>query len=392
MNQETPNAPVKRAKKPNFLFRAAALAVTIALVLGSLFLVVNRDRYNLDALKRWLSYRSLTTSETGEGEPFPYSGGSSQTLEHLGDGVLFASNTGARYYSLSGDLYEEQVVNLTNPVLCASDGAGVVYDAGGQSLMLFRDGVQDFSLTLEGDGDLLSARVNDAGWLAVTAQESGYKGSVTVYNSEYEKVINISLSSTFLVDAAVSPDCRTVAVVTMGQSAGSFQSQLLLYPTNAQEPSATIPLGSMTVLDLEYEQNHIWVLGDSALTVASANGQSSATYSFGRDYLKGCALDGDGFALLLFGRYRAGAAAQMVTVGPDAAMTAARDLTGQVLSFDAAGRYLSLLTGDNLTVYTPDLEPYATLESAQNARYLTQISNGTVVLADQQKAWLFVPD
>ena len=29
---------------------------------------------------------------------------------------------------------------------------------------------------------LLSARVNDSGWLAVTAQQSGYKGSVTVYN------------------------------------------------------------------------------------------------------------------------------------------------------------------------------------------------------------------
>lgn len=391
MNQETPKVPAKRAKKTNVLFRIVALAVTAALVLGALVLVVHRDRYNLDALKRWLSYRSLTTSETGEGEPFPYSGGSSQSLEYIGDGVLFASNAGAHYYSLSGDLYKEEIVNLSNPVLSASEHAGVVYDAGGQSLLFFQNGAKTFSLDLEGGGDLLSARVNDAGWLAVTAQESGYKGSVTVYNSDYEKVINISLSSTFLVDAAVSPDCKTVAVVTMGQSGGSFQSQLLLYPTNAQEPSATLSLGSMTVLDLEYEQNQIWLLSDSALVVADAKGQSSAVYSFGRDYLKGCALDGDGFALLLLGRYRAGTASQMVVIGPDGALTATRNLTGQVLSFDAAGRYLALLTGDNLTIYTPDLNPYATLESAQNARYTALTPNGTAILADQQKVWLFRP-
>lgn len=56
MNQDT---PAKKPKKPNIILRLLALLVTAALVLGALALVVYRDRFNLDALKRWLSRYSL---------------------------------------------------------------------------------------------------------------------------------------------------------------------------------------------------------------------------------------------------------------------------------------------------------------------------------------------
>ena len=48
-----------KAKKSNLFLRLLALLVTAALVLGALVLVVYRDRFNLDALVRWLAYRDL---------------------------------------------------------------------------------------------------------------------------------------------------------------------------------------------------------------------------------------------------------------------------------------------------------------------------------------------
>ena len=47
----------KRLQKPNIAARLLALAVTTALVLGALVLVVYRDTYNLDSFKRWLASR-----------------------------------------------------------------------------------------------------------------------------------------------------------------------------------------------------------------------------------------------------------------------------------------------------------------------------------------------
>ena len=89
-------------KKPNILVRLIALLVTAALLLGALALVVYRDRLNLDALARWFEFRDLETSESGEAVPFSHAGGKQASFAYLENGVLLASDTGARYYSFSG--------------------------------------------------------------------------------------------------------------------------------------------------------------------------------------------------------------------------------------------------------------------------------------------------
>ena len=386
------NRSAKKAGKPNIFVRILALLVTCVLVLGAFLLVIYRDKFNIDALKRWMSYRSLETSDTGEAVPFNHAGGDKLSLAYLDSGVLQSSTTGAHYYSFSGEQYAEAVMAMENPVLSASRKAGVVYDAGGQSLFLFQKGVEAFRLTLDGNADLLSARVNDAGWLTVTAQQSGYKGVVTVYDTSANKeIIQIRLSSTFVVDAALSPDCKTVAVVTMGQQNGLFSSQLLIYPVNATEPKLTIDLGNMVVLDMDYESDRLWMLGEDQLAVVPVNGDPPFFYPYGRSYLKGCSLDGDGFAMLLLGHYRTGGADQVITIGPDGQPLAQIEPGGQVLSFASAGRYCSLLTGSGLDIYTSDLAPYASLDITQGARYTALAPDGSALLANNQRAWLYIP-
>ena len=382
----------KQRRKWNIIGRILALLVTAALVLGALMLVIYRDRFNLDALERWLAYRNLETGETGQAAPFTHAGGDKLTVAYLDNGVLLSSATGAHYYSFSGEKYAEEVLDMDNPVLSASAKAGVVYDAGGQSLFLFRRGEKSFDLTLDGAADLLSARVNDNGWLAVTAQQSGYKGSVTVYNTNGEKIIQISLSSTFLVDAAVSPDNKTVAVVVMDQLAGQFRSRVLFYPVDRDTPSAEADLGSVTVLELDYEKDALWVLAEDRLITVSPNGSELGTYSFGSTYLKGCSLGGDGFALLLTGRYRAGTADRALTVGADGNLLHALTLTTPALDFSAAGDYCSVLSGSQLTVYDRMGQVYAMLDATQGARYTALSANGSSLLANTQQAWLYIPD
>ena len=382
-----------KPKKPNILVRVLALLVTAALLIGAVFLVANRDKFNLDALKRWFEYRDLKTSNTGEAAPFSHAGGDQASFAYLEDGILLASSSGVRYYSFSGITYVEEVLTLEHPTLSVAGATGVAYDVGGQNLFVFRNAQEVFHLTLDEGNSLLSARVNEAGWLAVTAQQSGYKGSVTVYNSTFDKeVIQINLSSTFIMDAVLSPDSKTVAVLTLGQSNGSYESQVRFYHVDEKEPYATVSLGNLVPLDLDYESGALWVTGEDEIASVSPNGNETATYSLGRSHLKGCDLGGDGFAVLLLGRYRAGSAHEVVTVDSNGEVIATQTLTSSVLSFDAAGRYFSLLTGDTLTIYTSDLTPYSTLEHTQNARYTALSSSGAAVLANAQQAWLYLPN
>ena len=374
MKQEPQSKTPPKKKKSNIILRLLAFLVTAALVLGALALVVYRDRFNLNALKRWLAYRNLETGESGQAAPFTHAGGDKLSFAYLDNGILLASDSGAHYYSFSGEQYAEEVLTLDNPILSASQGAGAVYDAGGQSLFLFRGTEEAFSLSLEGHGDLLSARINDAGWLAVTAQQSGYKGSTTVYNAEGKEVIQINLSSTFAVDAILSPDCKTVAVITMDQI------------------SAQVDLGSTTVLDLDYESNLLWVLGEDRLITVSSDGTGQHAYELGRFHLKGCDLGGEGFALLLTGRYRAGNANQALIIGPEGKQLAGIDLLTPVLDYDSAGSGCAILTASGLTVYDAQGVVRALLDDPQGARYVSLHKNGSAMLADGQWAWLYIPD
>lgn len=380
----------KRLKKPNVVLRLLTLLVTAFLILGAMVLVIYRDTVNVDTLKRWLTYQSM---EPGQAAPFPHAGGDKLSVAYLDSGVVTASAAGAHYYGLDGEPLAEAVLSMENPVLSASNTTAVVYDAGNQSLFAFRNGRQSFSLSLSGGADLLSARPNNSGWLAVTAQQSGYKGAVTVYDSRGIEVIQISLSSTFAVDAAVSPDGRTVAVVTIGQQGGAFFSRLLLYHVNQEEPFAQLELGSLSVLDMDFDEDLIWLVGeDRLLTVSlSSEGETLQTYYISPNYLKGCSLGGDGFALVLTGRYRSGNADQAIIVDSTARAVQVLPLSNQILDYAAAGSYCALLTGTRLNIYDSTLTPYSSLDNALAARRLDLAPNGSALLANGQQAWLYIP-
>ena len=388
-NKTTP----KRQKKPNRFLRLLALLATSALVLLAMVLVIYRDTINVDTFKHWLAYRNMDTGTTGETDPFSHAGGDKLSIAYLDSGIVTASAAGAHYYTLDGEHLAEEVLSMENPVLTSSRTTAVVYDAGSQSLFAFRNSQEYFSLSLSGGADLLSTRPNDGGWLAVTAQQSGYRGAVTVYDRRGEPVIQISLSSTFAVDAAVSPDGQTAAVVTIGQQDGVFFSRLLLYQVNQQEPFAQVDLGSLTVLDMDFDEGVVWLLGEDRLLTVSLlpEGQQVQTYYISPNYLKGCSLGGDGFAFLLVGRYRSGGATQALRIDSSAQAVQSIPLNSQVLDYAAAGDTCALLSGSQLSLYNAKLEQFADVGNTQAARKVALSANGSAVLANDQYAWLYIP-
>ena len=67
------------------------------------------------------------------------------------------------------------------------------------------------------------------------------------------------------------------------------------------------------------------------------------------------------------------------------------ELTGQVLDYAAAGSYCALLSGSRLIIYNQELAQYAVLEEPQGAQYLDLAPNGSALLANDQQAWLYIP-
>ena len=368
-----------------------ATLVVLAAALCLVAVVAFRDSLNMDSIKRWFTYRSLVRSDNGRAESFPYDGDLTDTFAALDGDLLVCSRNTISLYSGSGTQYINEPVNMDHPVVNTNGSLAVVYDAGGSDLYILGQRTLVWST-----GDLesiLSARLNRNGQLTVVTQTSGYRGMVTVYDAAYAPVMSVNLSSAFVMDAALSDDGHTLAIFTVGQSGGSFTTTLELdnldYADGAYQPDLTYPLGSGLVLETKHTASGVWALGDMGLTITGHDGRSSGV-SWADRHLRRYTLSGDGFAAALLGRYRAGSQAELWVVD-QSGQRRTLNLNEQVMSISAAGRYLAVLTGDRLDIYTDELELYATLEGTQGARTVLLMPDGSAILISADSAGFYIP-
>lgn len=390
--EELRPVPPAPKKKPNPILRLLAFLLTLALLLGAVALVAYRDRINLDAIKRYFTYRSLERSDSGQIDAFQFASSGRGGFSSLGDDLLVWSSAGIRLYSSSGVEYLNDALSLLHPMADIRDDAAVVYDAGGTTLRVYADRAQIFSLDAEQGHEILSARMGPGRTLAVVTRETGYKGVVTLYGSDFQPTMAIRISTRYVMDAIPSQDGKTIAVLTVGQSNNTFESTLALYDRAGDEAFAQCSLGNNAILDLSCSGGVFWALGETGLSIVSTDGAANLTCDYGGAYLKDYSLGGDGYAALLLGKYRAGSSTTLTTVDTKGETIATLDLEDQILDLATSGRYVAVLTASTLTIYTKDLQVYETIDNTMGARNVVLRSDGTAYLASGETAQLCIPD
>ena len=385
----------KTSKMIHILVRILAFLVTLALIVGAVFLVANRNKLSLDAVKRYFTYRSLERSDSGQAESFDYSPSATDVFAAVEQDLLVASTGGVRLYSGGGVCYIEEDMTLAQPAVHVCGDTAAVWSVGGDTVWLFRDRVLLGELS-DLDGTLLSVRLNSSGWLAVTTHSTGYKAIVSVYDSELNLRMAFRLSAAFTTDAVVTEDCKSLAVVSIGQEGASFESTLSLYDIAGRQesgvdyeltPSVSFALGNQVVLDVGAGSS-VWCVGDTALSVVP--GSSLELWDYQDEYLKNYAFSGE-FAAVLLGKYRAGSQAELYTIDAQGVPSVGRMISDQVLSLSASGKYVAVLTADRLDIYTQNLDSYATLEGTNGAQKVLMRSDGTALLIGSETAHLYVP-
>ncbi len=385
----------KKEKRPSFIGRMFALIITAALVLGAVILVTYRDAWDIDALARTITYRNLTLSETGQAESFPYRQGNSLHIEAVGSDLLVCSESTALIYSESGTLYVNDVLSYSNPIVDIAEEMTLIYDCGGQKFIVYGDRMEQYSITLDSTETILSASINEAGWVVATLRDTSSKGYIIVYNQSGSPVMEVSLSSAFLMGATINPNSTYVALLTVGLDDGTFDSSFSFYSLTGDEnsdssPSAVYSLGNTVLLDFYWSDDGLWCLGDEGISLLTPSAGTATSLDFTQPYLESYSLQGDGFAMLLLGSDQWGTSTQLTTHTTQGETTTLM-LSDPVLSTSVAGSYIAVLTADILTIYTAELDVYCTLEDTQGAETVLMRSDGSALLLDSQTARLYIP-
>ena len=382
----------KKRKKPRFITRLLLFLLALVILLAAVTAVVFRDQLNVDNIKRWFHYRSLVLNDSGQAESFVYDGDLTDTFATLDGDLLVCSRNAISLYSGSGTRYVSRSVNMENPVVDTNGSFAVVYDAGGDELYVL--GQRQLVWSAEDLESILSAHLNKNGQLTVVTQSGGYRGRVIVYDTAYQPMVSVNLSSAFVMDAALSDDGKTLSILTVGQDDGTFSSSLALYTLNTAAagnfvPDLTCTLGSNVVIATRHTANYVWSVGDQRLDITDHKG-NNLSIDWSDRYLKRYTLGGSDFAAALLGLYRAGSQAELWTVDGDGHRHVL-EYNEQVLSLSAAGRYVAVLTGDRLDIYTSDLTLYDSLEGTQGARTVLLMDDGSAILISADTASFYVP-
>lgn len=377
----------KRSRLRRFLLFLLALVAVLAVVLVAAW----RDGTGFDALRRYFSYG---TSE--QEEEYTYDAASSNRFVILGDRLVVLSDTSLRLLGRGGEEIWSTQVKMNTPALASGGSRAVAYDVGGTELYVLDENGLLLELTADTEYPFLAATLNDEGWLAVTSQKQGYKGSVTVYSADLEEqpVMVFDSSDRFVTDAYVTDDCKRLAAVTLGQENGVFVSNIVLYSLEKAgevEPIGDYDVSDGLVLAIGQQGDRLVTVADTCLSLADRNGEDQVRYDYSGGYLREYALEGDGFTALLLNRYRSGSVGRLVTVDDQGEEIASLEVRDEVLGVSAAGRYLGVLYLDRLVIYNQELQEYAVLNGISYAKTVLMCQDGTALLVGSQKAELFLP-
>ena len=107
--------------------------------------------------------------------------------------------------------------------------------------------------------------------------------------------------------------------------------------------------------------------------------------------LQSFSLEGDGFAAMFYTNYQGGSAGS-ITLLDGEGTEHSLGINEEVLDVSAAGDYVAVLTGNELTIYKSDLTLYAATSNSWGARRVLMREDGSALLVTNESASLYLPE
>lgn len=382
--REQPNSGLRRAVRSFFIF-----ALALVIVLGVVVVAAYRDGTGFDVLRRYLNYGS---SETLGGESiYDYDAAVSNRFAVVEDRLAVLSTSSLRLLNSSGGEVWSVPVKMDAPAIVSGGGRAVAYDVGGTQLYLIDSEGEVLSLEAHEDEPLISARLNDKGWLVVTAERRNYKGWVAVYDEVGEQVFEFNSSRRYVTDAYVTDDGKYLAAVTLGQEDGVFVSNVVIYDLTKEDPIANYNISDGLVAEIGQQGSALTTVSDTCLTFGGIDGAVHGTYRYQDEFLREYDLGGEDFVVLQLNRYQSGSVGRVVCVDPNGTELGNLDVKREILDLSAAGRYLAVLYMDSLVIYNREMQVYATLNGTDYAKAVLMRPDGSALLLSSESATLFLP-
>lgn len=362
---------MKKSKK-KLIGAIASAVVLLALIAGSVYLILNRDLLSSGSVVE--VFDKIFNKEKNVGEnAIMFDVYTDNVFAKTDGSLIVASGAGISMFSDSGTRLSSSASVIKKPRIAYGTKKALVWDSGSGSMTLScADGMTDITAS----GAIIGVHMNNSDWFAVSAEESGYKASATVYNSDGQGVYKWYSGDGYLMDSAVSPNCQRMAAITLTDSG----ARLITFSLDSETIKGEYIEPDAVFLETEFlSDNRICVLSENSVEIFNNSADSIAVYDFSDEYLRDYVLASDGYAILLLSTYPTGSSARLVVLDAAGKETASLDIGKDVLSISAGGGNIAVAyADDSVAVYYKNLEQKTSATGLVGLQCATMGSNGEV--------------
>ena len=311
-------------------------------------------------------------------EEYHFDVGRSRVFADL-DGSLAAAGTlGVQVLDIGGDELVRDPFRMSNPAINATGDKAIAFDIGGTAVRVFDKARVDVSI--ETSEAIVSASINRNGWFCVnTLGNGGLKGIATVYSSKGNPTYKVSLSSGYILSAALSPDNSSLAILSLTDSS----SRITFYHGLDKETAdSEYDLPGGLILDIWYPPDgDLVAISTESLISVSRDGVSSELSSFSGKKLGAYTFVDNLYTLYLLD-YGVGYRGQLMVLSADGSKVSELATDREIISMSSSGGDLAVLRKDGFSFFSAELEERATSVeriSISGATQILALGNGAAL-------------
>ncbi len=364
----------------------AVILIVLALI-GIAFFVF-ADDINTDGITRVFTYFSSAKDEDGSISDITISSDARNSYGNLNGSFVVADAGGVKLYSVNGQQVFSHSELMSSPVVKTGNELGIVYDIGGNTLLVFDK--ESVLKTVETDYPVIDASIS-GDWITLTTEENGYKALVTVYDRSLNARYMFYSADAYIISASAAPDGHSVTAVSMRIDDSVFVTELLTYRLDSEELYASYRLEDQTALHFEYiSNNEMCVICEESVFFINEDG-TSTSYDYSSNYLGGFDISSNGNAALVLNKNSVGTRCSLVTVAKDGTLLGSIDSNVELISVSYEGDYVGALTSGQLNIYDNNMSPRLAVSDVAGSKKVFMQKDGTAFIVFNDCVKLYIP-
>ena len=286
---------------------------------------------------------------SGDGYPYQINGMVIEDAEITNSDVVLVYDDTVKVLDSTAKELSNTAHKYDHPVMNTNSGRVLLYDEGGKK---FR--VQSKTRTLyekEMEYMILTASLGKNGTVAVATRAEDAQSMLTVYNEKEKEIFVWKCAKENIISCDVSDNGKRFAVSVLGVENGSVYSKVYVFDRKKDTPKVSATYKDSAVSSVKFLSNEtVFVLGNNMCSVIKKDGkEEKIDVSVNTPYM--ITISDNNTAVLVLSKYSSTTQKIVSVYNKSGKELFSREIDGLIKSVSTDGKYVGVLTDNNVQIY-----------------------------------------